>query len=186
VAIATAAKANAWDDIDLRFPLLYSQTLLQQGQQQQVDPAWLYGLTRQESAFDAHAESSAGAKGLMQLLPETAKTVARHNAISSNGGLNLFQPELNIALGSAYFNSLLKQFNGQYLVATAAYNAGPHRVRQWLPQQALPADIWAETIPFKETRGYVAAVFLYALIYQQRLQRGSLQPGQLLHTVRAG
>jgi soluble lytic murein transglycosylase len=94
---------------------------------------------------------------------------------------------LNIKYGSYYFKKLLQQFNGNHVLATAAYNAGPNRVKRWLPEsKSLPGDIWIETIPYKETRAYVSSVLLYALIYQQRLQKNNLKPENLISIVNPG
>ncbi|MCK5888435.1 MAG: transglycosylase SLT domain-containing protein, partial [Methylococcales bacterium] len=96
----------------------------------------------------------------------------------------LLNPSLNIRYGTFYYKQLLNQFNGHYALAAAAYNAGPHRVNHWLPEAGwLPADIWVETIPFNETRGYVAAVMTYSLIYQQLINKGGLAMADLMHDV---
>ena len=129
----------------------------------------LFAITRQESAFSADARSPAGAMGLMQLMPSTAKMTARKAGIKFKKH-DLLQPEKNIALGSHYLTSLLKQFDGNRILAAAAYNAGPHRVKQWLKKskETLAHDIWIETIPFKETRHYVQNVLAYSVIYGYR------------------
>jgi soluble lytic murein transglycosylase len=187
LAIFTIAKANEWDDINLRFPMQYNEQIQSIASQEQLDPALLFGLIRQESAFDEYADSPAGAKGLMQLMPKTAQQIAQDLNENWNGELSLFTPELNIKYGSYYFKKLLQQFNGNHILATAAYNAGPNRVKHWLPNsKALPGDIWVETIPYKETRSYVSSVLLYTLIYQQRLQRNSLKPVDLVVDISPG
>lgn len=186
-AIFTIAKANDWDDIDLRFPLQYRHQIQDSADSQQLDPALIFGLIRQESAFDEWADSPAGAKGLMQLMPKTGEQIAANLKDAWTHEANLFNPNINVKYGSFYFKKLLKQFGGHYLLATAAYNAGANRVKRWLPEsKALPGDIWIEAIPYKETRGYVSAVLQYALIYQKRLQRNTLKPGDLLREVMPG
>jgi soluble lytic murein transglycosylase len=186
-AIFTIAKANEWDDIDLRFPLQYSSQIQDSAASQQLDPALIFGLIRQESAFDEGADSPAGAKGLMQVMPKTGQQIAASLKDTWTHEASLFNPNVNVKYGSFYYKKLLKQFGGHYLLATAAYNAGPNRVKRWLPEhQALPGDIWIEAIPYKETRGYVSAVLQYALIYQKRLQRNTLKPGDLVREVMPG
>jgi soluble lytic murein transglycosylase len=187
LAIATIAKASHWDDVNLRFPLAYVEQIQNNATTLQLDPALILGLVRQESAFDELADSPAGAKGLMQVMPNTGRQIASELRESWGNDSNLFKPELNVKYGAFYFKKLLRQFNGHVVLATAAYNAGANKIKRWLPErQKLPADIWIETIPYKETRGYVASVLMYSLIYQQRLQRNSLKIEELLREVMPG
>ncbi len=187
LAISTIAKASVWDDLELRFPLQYADSVQRIAMTGNFNPAVIMGLIRQESVFDETAGSSAGAKGLMQLMPTTAKEVAVESKLAWGGESTLYDPQINIQYGSAYYQKLLKRFNGHYLPATAAYNAGPNRVRQWLPQnKAIPGDIWMETIPYKETRGYVAAVMTNSIVYQQRLGRNGPAAMDLLRDVMPG
>lgn len=167
--ILSLAAAKYWDDLQLRFPLAYNKYVFQTAQEQKISPLLLFAITRQESAFSADARSPAGAMGLMQLMPSTAKMTARKAGIKFKKH-DLLQPEKNIALGSHYLTSLLKQFDGNRILAAAAYNAGPHRVKQWLKKskETLAHDIWIETIPFKETRHYVQNVLAYSVIYGYR------------------
>ena len=118
------------------------------------------------------ANSSAGAKGLMQIMPGTAKQLARKKVSNKY----LFNAENNIKLGTKYLRKLLDRHDGNQVLATAAYNAGPYRIKTWLKDaQPLPADVWIETIPFKETREYVKSVLAYQQIYQDKVgQTGSL------------
>lgn len=169
-AIFTIAKAKYWDDISLRFPLDYKKQVKFNAQRQDLHPAIIYGLIRRESAFNEKAQSSAGAIGLMQIMPRTGKQIAKELKVGLYDKKHLFNPSTNIKFGAYYYKQRLKQFKGHYALAAAAYNAGPHRVNKWLPKKnTLAADIWIETIPFKETRAYVSAVLTYALIYQKRL-----------------
>ena len=185
MAIATIAKANEWDDLELRFPLEYVAQIQNIAAAQKLDPAIIFGLIRQESAFDEEAESPAGAKGLLQLMPRTAQQIAEDLHEGWNGEDSLFNPELNLRYGSIYYKKLLQQFSGAHLLAAAAYNAGAAKIKRWLPDsQAMPGDIWIESIPYKETRGYVSSVLMYALIYQQRLHGNGLKPADLLPEVR--
>lgn len=187
VAITTLVKADYWDDMALRFPIHYSSEVQASADKHNLDVALLYGLMRQESMLDKNAVSSAGAKGLMQLMPKTAMTVAQALREPWRSDYDLFKPELNINYGGYYFRNLLNHFGGHIAVAGAAYNAGPGWAKKWLPTTAaVPADIWIETIPFKETRKYVATVLSYAMIYQQRLKKGKLNLKNLLRDVTPG
>ena len=140
---------------------------------------WVYALARQESAFMSDARSHKGALGLLQLLPGTASETARRNGIAFHGNGDLLEPETNIRLGTAHLSELLDSFGGNRVLATAAYNAGEHRVRSWLNDEAatLDSDVWLETMPFYETRQYVKNVMSYTIIYGHR--RGEL-PARLL------
>ena len=111
----------------------------------------------------------------MQIMPRTGRDIAKNLKERWRGKNSLYNPVTNLKYGSYYYQKLLTQFDGHYALALAAYNAGPHRVKKWLPEtEALPADIWIETIPFHETREYVTNVLAYALIYQQRTQSNEL------------
>ncbi len=173
--IQAMVDAQHWDDLQVRFPLAYQEQLAQAAKATSVSPLFLYAITRQESAFMPDARSPVGATGLMQLMPATAKQTARKSGLSFSPS-DLVQPEKNIALGSRYLNQLLGQFGGNRILAAAAYNAGPSRVRQWLTKEdaKLPYDIWIETIPFQETRGYVQNVLSFSVIYAYRT--GAKQP----------
>ena len=187
IAVFTLAKADYWDDMELRFPLNYLNQVQDNASQNNLDPALVLGLIRQESVFDKEVQSSAGAKGLMQIMPKTAQQIAHDLKEVWQSEQSLLNPDVNIKYGTFYFRQLLTRFKGHVALATAAYNAGPHNVRKWLPTSNLmPADIWIETIPFKETRKYVSSVIAYAMIYQQRIQRDALRVKNLLADVGAG
>ena len=169
-AIATIAKSQHLDDLDLRFPLVYAERVREAARQQHLDPAWIYGIMRQESAFMADARSAAGALGLMQLMPATGRTSARLLGLRRPNSRTLLQPDANIRLGSAYLKRMLERFSDNLVLATAAYNAGPVRVRRWLPEERpLPADRWIDSIPYGETRGYVRGVLAFTTVYDSRL-----------------
>lgn len=169
-SIQAMIEANYWDDLQLRFPLAYLEEMNSASASTEIDSTFLYAIARQESAFAADARSPAGAMGLMQLLPATAKRTAQQMGMKYNYW-DLIKPSQNIQLGSRYLDQLLKQFNGNRVLAAAAYNAGPYRVKQWLAEtdEELPYDIWIETIPFWETRGYVQNVLAYSVIYGYRM-----------------
>ncbi|MCR8921753.1 transglycosylase SLT domain-containing protein [Dasania sp. GY-MA-18] len=165
-AIMSAAKSDYKDDLELRFPMAYQQTIMPVAKATAVQPAWIYAVTRQESAFAADATSSAGAKGLMQLRPGTAKDVAQLAGLSFKRK-DLYQADTNLLLGSHYLQQLLDTFEGNKILATAAFNAGPYRVKRWLNQQveAMDYDIWIDTLPYYETRNYIKNVLASSLIY---------------------
>ena len=169
-AIRGISKAQHWDDLDIRFPLAYREPILEQARLRQLNSTWVYAITRQESGFMTDARSHAGAMGLMQLMPATARETARRYNIPLGNANEVLLPERNIALGTAYLSQLYGQFQGNRVLASAAYNAGPGRVRQWTRDMpALPSDIWIETIPFDETRAYVQSVLTYGVIYGEKL-----------------
>lgn len=170
-AIQVMADAQYWDDLEVRFPIVYKEHVAKAAKQTSVNPLFIFAVTRQESAFVHDAKSTAGAVGLMQLLPSTAKQTAQKNGLSFTPQ-DLIKPEKNIALGSRYLDHLLGVFDGNRILAAAAYNAGPTRVKKWLNKEKgaqLPYDVWIETIPFKETRGYVQNVLSFSVIYAYRL-----------------
>lgn len=160
---------NLWDHLSLRFPLAYKDEILKAATQNQLDPNLIYAIARQESAFSEKARSSAGAMGLMQLMPATAQQTAQRAGVPHQSQ-DLYQVEHNITLGSHYLNQLMERYDGNRILATAAYNAGPHRVNKWIKERGnISFDVWIETIPFSETRGYVQNVLSYSVIYAYRL-----------------
>jgi len=183
IAIFTIAKVKYWDDVELRFPLSYSDKIHENALQQDLNPVILYGLIRRESAFNKDARSPSGARGLMQIMPRTGMQIAKDLNERWSGKNSLYDPVKNLKYGSYYYQKLLNQFNGHYALALAAYNAGPNRVKKWLPDESIPADIWIETIPFRETREYVATVLVYTMIYQQRMQTDELTMADLTREV---
>lgn len=170
--IALLGKAQSWNDLNLRFPVVYEKNMVKAGNNTKLDPSWLMGIARQESAFNVKARSRVGARGLMQLMPKTARAIAKHIKAPLKNLSELTNPSRNIQLGSAYLRQVYDDNQENPVLATAAYNAGPHRVARWLPEHSLPADIWIENIPFNETRKYTANVISYAAIFDhQRKQQ---------------
>ncbi len=169
-SIESLSHAKYWDDINLRFPLIYDEEIASAARASQVAPQYLLAIARQESAFAADARSPAGAMGLMQLMPGTASQTARSLGLKYRKS-DLYKPQHNLLLGSTYLSQMLERFDGNRILATAAYNAGPHRVDKWRNPagKKVDFDIWIETIPFKETRGYVQNVLAYSVIYSHRL-----------------
>lgn len=181
-AILTAIKADHWDNLSVRFPLAFRQNMQQSADKAAIRIEWLYAIARQESAFAEDARSSAGAKGLMQLMPGTARQVAKSLGLTISSR-DLYRADTNIELGSNYLKQLLNKFDGNAILATAAYNAGPNKVDAWLRSQPreLPFDVWIETLPFHETRNYVQNVLAFSVIYGHRLGLDTqLMPPQTL------
>ncbi|NVL30994.1 lytic transglycosylase domain-containing protein, partial [Pseudomonas syringae pv. actinidiae] len=169
-AIRTISQAQYWDDLDIRFPMAHRDTLVREAKVRGLHSSWVFAITRQESAFMDDARSGVGASGLMQLMPATAKETARKFSIPLSSPQQVLDPDTNIQLGAAYLSSVHTQFNGNRVLASAAYNAGPGRVRQWLKgANHLAFDVWVESIPFDETRQYVQNVLSYSVIYGQKL-----------------
>ena len=169
-AIRTISQAQYWDDLDVRFPMAHRNELVREAKNRDIHSSWVFAITRQESAFMADAKSGVGAMGLMQLMPATAKETAKRFGIPLSSPQLAYRPEVNIQLGAAYLSQIYGQFNGNRVLASAAYNAGPGRVRQWLRgADHLSYDVWIENIPFDETRQYVQNVLSYSVIYGEKL-----------------
>ena len=169
-AIESMAAAKYWNDLDIRFPLVHTHWVDKASRKiPSTDNTLIYAIARQESTWAADALSPAGAVGLMQIIPKTARQTARRIGLSYSRK-RLFQPEYNITIGSRYVDKLIRRYKGNRLLAVAAYNAGPNRVNRWLANsgQKLPYDVWIEVIPFKETRKYVKNVLYYKVIYDYR------------------
>ena len=171
-AIITVAKTGHLKDLELRFPTPFKDIIYMNAQTYGLDPSWIYGVTRRESAFNVVARSSVGALGLMQLMPSTARYQSKKLGLDRPSISDILSSEQNLLLGSAYLNRMLNKFAGNQVLATAAYNAGPNRVLRWLPtDRGVAADIWIDTLPYKETRQYVRAVMAYSTIFDWKLKQ---------------
>ncbi len=170
-AILAMTRAPHWDDLNIRFPVPFKQDFDRNALKHGLPLQLLLAVSRQESAFAPDVVSPAGARGLMQLMPATAKMVAKQHRVDYRQLRDLENPSINVQLGSHYYNDMIKKFNGNRILATAAYNAGPHRVSRWLQDSGglMPFDAWIETIPFKETRNYVQNVLAFSAIYSHHL-----------------
>ena len=168
--LAANATDNLRDDLSMRFPSPFTPLFINASRSSAVPISFLFGIARQESVFRADVRSSAGALGVMQLMPATAAATARNAGDAIPVSAALFDPVVNIRLGSRHLAELLERFDGNRVLVAAAYNAGAHRVDRWVRDRpARPADIWIETIPFAETRDYVKNVMAFTYIYGQRL-----------------
>ena len=157
-------------DLTQRFPMPFRDDVLRVAKEVQVDPAYLFGLIRQESRFVVDARSHVGASGLMQVMPATAKWTAKKMGLPWRPDL-LQERDTNLKLGATYLKWVLDDFGGSAALAAAAYNAGPGRPRRWREGPELEAAIWAENIPFNETRDYVKKVLSNATIYAALLKQ---------------
>ncbi len=169
-AIQAAASAGEFQDLVLRFPLSYVENIQQQARDKNLDPAWILAVARQESMFMPDANSPAGALGIMQIMPATGRIIASRLGESIGSPGILLNPETSIRYGTFYLHMRLEELQQNPVLATAAYNAGAGRIRSWLPENcSLPADIWVEIMPYRETRDYVERVFAYTAIYHVRM-----------------
>lgn len=169
-AIITLARSGYWDALDIRYPTPYLTAVEYSANKNTLSPAYVLAIIRTESLFQPAIVSSAGAIGLMQLMPATARQVARRNNIATPSRYSLRQPADNIRLGSHYLHSMKEEFDGNLALATAAYNAGPNAVKRWLPHEnAVPPAIWIANISYTETREYVQRVMAHMTVFQHRL-----------------
>lgn len=169
LAILATIKAKMWGKISKRFPVAYPLLYQKYAQGKLISPSYAMAIARQESGLDPEIQSAAGAIGLMQLMPATAKHTAKKFAISDYRNVKqLREPAINIQLGMQYLDFLYQKFNQNRILAAAAYNAGPSRVQSWLQQSQGQRDAltFIETIPFNETRNYVKYVLTYDGYYQ--------------------
>lgn len=164
LATDAANSAGIWDRIDLRFPMTYWPLFVQSAEAESVSPWELLSVARRESGLYPLAQSKVGARGLMQLMPATARAMAGRTGDTYRVS-KLFEPDTNIRWGSAYYAQLLERFDGNRIQTLAAYNAGPTRVTRWRSGEQ-EFDQWIDSLPFRETREYVQAVLAYNVIYQ--------------------
>ena len=165
-AIAAAARQKLFNDYDVLYPRPFDSYVRDASRRTGLSESLIYAIIRQESLFRADAASGAGAVGLMQLLPETARITARRVGLPTPTRSQLIEPGVNIPLGSAFLASLVQRFEGETAMATAGYNAGPNAARRWLPPAApMDLDVWTENIPFNETRAYVQRVAWHAVVF---------------------
>lgn len=174
-SIFTLSREGYLDDVDRRFPMAFAQLLTREANKNDIPPEWAFAIARRESSFMTDAVSSANARGLMQVLPSTARYLEKRRISAKD----LLDANTNARIGNKYLRYLMNKLDDNALLATASYNAGWRKVKQWLPEQgSVPADIWVETIPYRETRNYVKAVLAYQQIYQDKIN-----PPELADTV---
>jgi len=179
-AIRTVARTQHRSDYSLRFPMPYKQQVLEYAKAKELDPSLIYGVMRRESLFDPLARSSVGALGLMQLMPSTARRVARSLGMKRPRKSDILSVENNIRFGTHYLKTVMNRFDNNVALAAAAYNAGPGNVKRWLPRKStMSADLWVETVPFGETRNYVQAVLAYSTVFDKSLGRNILMSSRM-------
>ena len=169
--INTSERTKEVIDFDQRFPMPLREIVVRRANEIRLDPAYVYGLIRQESRFIMDARSHVGASGLMQVMPATAKWTAKKIGLTNFTPDQITDREVNVAIGTGYLKLVLDDFEGSMPMATAAYNAGPSRPRNWRNGPVLEAAIWAENIPFQETRDYVKKVLSNTTNYAAILTR---------------
>jgi soluble lytic murein transglycosylase len=174
-AIASATAQRVFNDYVLLYPRPFDAEVKAAARRSNVDPDLIYGVVRQESLYRTDAVSGAGARGLMQLLPQTARRAAHQWKLRRPGPGDLFDPKVNIALGTANLRTLLDQFDEQIPVALAGYNAGPVAAARWLPGERTESDVWIENIPYEETREYVERVLWHSLLVRWLRSAGKAQ-----------
>lgn len=172
MAIYSAERTREQHDFSLRYLTPYREVTQRYAKQLGIDEAWVYGLIRQESRFITVARSGVGASGLMQLMPKTARWVAQKMGLGNALAVN--DIETNIQLGTWYLKYVLDSLSGNPVLATAAYNAGPSRARAWQAGVPMDGTVYAETIPFSETRDYVQKVMTNAAYYGSALEHSGL------------
>lgn len=164
-AIATATQQQVFNDYVLLYPQPYDAEVLSAAKLTGLSPQLIYSVMRQESLYRRDAYSSAGARGLLQMLPETARRTARKWNKPRPSPDDLFNPVINVPLGAANLRGLVDRFGGQTMVALAGYNAGPNAAARWMPPASLDPDIWVENIPYNETRNYVQRILWHNLVF---------------------
>ena len=169
-AVFTANRAGLHDAVRLRFPIAWRQDFQRSAEAEGLDLALIYAISRKESAFIADARSHAGALGLMQVMPATARQTAAGLGLPRPSERELRQPTANLRLGANYLAEMLERFDGNLIMASAAYNAGPNRVDGWVRDNAgQPAAVWIENITFGETRDYVKSILAFRAVYDWQL-----------------
>jgi soluble lytic murein transglycosylase len=163
--INTSERTKGFIDLEQRFPMPLRETVVRRSGNIQLDPAFVYGLIRQESRFITDARSHVGAAGLMQVMPATAKWTAKKIGLNNFTPNQITDHEVNVTIGTGYLKLVLNDFEGSMPMAAAAYNAGPSRPRNWRNGPVMEAAIWAENIPFLETRDYVKKVLANTTSY---------------------
>jgi soluble lytic murein transglycosylase len=164
-SIMAAERTQQMHDFNLRYPAPYRDVLQSRLREHGLEEAWVYGLMRQESRFATHARSDVGAAGLMQIMPATARWVAKRLGMRDYRKALLHQMDVNLKLGTYYMKNVLSSLDNNPVLASAAYNAGPSRARDWRADGPLEAAIYIETIPFDETRDYVRKVMSNTVYY---------------------
>ena len=164
-AIASASQLRIFNDYQLLYPSPFDREVRKAARLSNLNADLIYSVMRQESLYRADAQSAAGARGLLQMLPETARRTARTLRRPRPAPDDLFDPEVNVPLGAAHLRELIDRFGGQTIVALAGYNAGPNAANRWLPPESIDPDVWVENIPYNETRNYVQRILWHNIVF---------------------
>lgn len=164
-AVATATQQRHFNDYTLLYPRPFDREVQNAARLTSLQPELIYGVLRQESLYRSDAVSSAGARGLLQLIPSTARATAKVWKQPRPSTEDLFDPRVNVTLGAAHLRTLVDRFGGQTPVALAGYNAGPNAAARWLPTDAIESDVWIENIPYNETRAYVQRILWHSVVF---------------------
>ena len=165
-SIATAARLGIFEDYALLYPRPFDPPVADGARLSGLPPTLIYAVIRQESLYQPWAESGAGAIGLMQLLPSTARRTAAQLGQPRPTRERLTRPEANVPLGASFLAGLIDRFDGQLVLALAGYNAGPGAAQRWLPDAPMDTDVWVENIPYNETRSYVQRIMWHSVVFE--------------------
>lgn len=182
-SINAANRTMQMHDFNLRYPAPYRDSLQGRIRENNLEEAWVYGLMRQESRFVTAAQSGAGAAGLMQVMPATARWVAKRLGMRDYRKAMISQLDTNLRLGTYYMKNVLSSLDNNPVLASAAYNAGPARARQWRAETPLEGAIYIESIPFDETRDYVKKVMSNTVYYAKLFEQSTQSLKQRLGTI---
>lgn len=185
LAINTADKTREYHNFSLRYLMPYRGLMGKAANVQNIDETWVHGIVRQESRFMHYAKSRVGAAGLMQLMPTTARWAAKRAGVKKYKRSMIYNLDTNVAIGTYYLRYTLELMKGSKVMASAGYNAGPGRAKRWRANHSLEGAIYAETIPFNETRNYVQRVMANTHLYAQQLGHNSVKLKQRMGTIPA-
>lgn len=179
-AVDTAILLQKHNTLAWRFPLAYASEFQRVGKELKEDPYLFMAISRRESAYQQHVSSHAGAVGLMQIMPGTAKQIANWRQEPAPTAKDMKNPLKSIQMGSTYMKRQLEKFNDSRIIALAAYNAGPGNAAAWLGEHSMPYDVWVESIPYYETREYVQAVLSYRVLLEANAKKQTAPKNTLL------
>ena len=183
-AVTVATGEHVFNDYPLLYPRPYDMEVTGAAKLSGLSPTLIYSVIRQESLYESAAVSTANARGLMQLTPDTARRTARDWKRPVPAPVDLFVPATNVTLGAAHLKDLLQRFGGRVPLALAGYNAGPGAVQRWLPEREQEPDIWIENIPYNETRTYVQRILWHTVVFDWLQGRQAQDTRQWLNPVR--
>jgi soluble lytic murein transglycosylase len=186
-AIFALGNSGDLDFYEWRFPLIWEADIKREAEVYKLDPAWIYGTIRAESAMVETAKSSANALGLMQVTPATGKSVAKKHGLTWRGASQLKTVAGNLPIGTAYMYDLLQDFRYNPVLVSGSYNAGPNAVQRWLDTRSPgEAAIWVETLPYFETRDYIPRVLAFTTIYDWRMNGKVLRISARMPNIESG